>query len=103
MRSCSSAMRQDVGVGAARFFESIGEDREAVEGARVVDCLGQLASGRGEPGGVRDEGMKGEQAEDAAQHFRLGLPFTRQCRPVYTRWVAPNTLVGDIPDGMGCR
>jgi hypothetical protein len=41
---------QDVGVGAAGIFQCVGQDRQAVEGAVVVDCLGQLDDGAGIPG-----------------------------------------------------
>ena len=35
-------MVEDVGVGAAGFFEGVGQDGQAVEGPIIVDALGQL-------------------------------------------------------------
>jgi hypothetical protein len=43
-------MLQYLGVGAARFFQSIGQDREVREATFLVDCLGEFGAGAGLPG-----------------------------------------------------
>ena len=45
MRAVAAAVGEDLGIGAAGFFEGIGEDGEAVEGAVGVDALGDLGDG----------------------------------------------------------
>jgi hypothetical protein len=49
------AVVQDVGVIAAGVFEGVGEGGETVESPVVLDCLGQLADGEGEPRWVHGE------------------------------------------------
>ena len=44
-----AAVLKDIGVVAAGVFEGIGEDREAVEGAVVVDGLGKGSDIGSEP------------------------------------------------------
>ena len=40
-----AAVVEDVGVGTARFFQSVGEDGQAVKCTLVVDCLGEFCNG----------------------------------------------------------
>ncbi len=65
-----AAMVQNVGVSAARFFQTVGQDGQAIEGPVLVDRLGQFkdaAAAPGHPKGIdgwwRVEGI----AEDAAE------------------------------------
>ena len=46
------AMIEDVGIGAAGVFESVGEDGKKVEGAVGVDGLGHISHTRCSPGMV---------------------------------------------------
>ena len=48
--AAAAAVAEDGGVGAAGVFEGVGEERQAVEGAGVVDGLGHLADRAVVPG-----------------------------------------------------
>ena len=58
-------MIQDVGVGAAGVFKSIGKDRQAVEAAVLVDSFGEPFDGIGEPRGAVRAGRMGRQPRHA--------------------------------------
>lgn len=76
-----AAVVEDVGISAATFFESIRKDRQAVEGALIVDGLGYLlhsAAIPGEPSSVDYDGTA-RIAEDAAEKLILPRP-TNNCR-----------------------
>ncbi len=65
--------------------ERIREDRQAVEGAIIVDRSGDGLNGRREPSGIADDGAEGI-AEDVAEEVSLGellidlMLNTRRCR-----------------------
>ncbi len=70
-------MREDLLVGAAGFFEGVGENCKAVgvqgaggQGAIVVGGRRQCRHGGGLPGGVEGDGAEGV-AEDAANYVAL--------------------------------
>jgi hypothetical protein len=54
-----SAVIQDVLVGAAGIFEGVGQDRQAVEDAVVVDGLGKTGDRGREPGMVECDRAEG--------------------------------------------
>ena len=65
-----SAMAQDFFIMTSRFYQFVSEERKLVEGAVVVDGLGQGLHGQREPGGVDGDGVEGV-AEDAAKAVTL--------------------------------
>ena len=71
-----TAMVQDVGVGAATFFKGVGKDRHSVKCFFIVDRLGEVLNGGGEPDGVEGDGAEGV-AEDVAKQSGLLLRFIR--------------------------
>src|SRR3954453_17546304 len=65
VRAGAAAVTQQVGVGAAGLFEGVGEDRQVVEGAVVVDLPGDRGYGAVVPGQPR--GIDGDRAERVAE------------------------------------
>jgi hypothetical protein len=70
-----AAVIQDVGIVAARVFEGIGEDGQAVEGAFVIDGGGERNDGGGEPGKIDSYGAEGV-ADYVANDVALNLGLT---------------------------
>jgi hypothetical protein len=68
-----TAMPQDFGIRAARFFQGVGKDRHSVEGSFIVDCLRHTDDRAGQPGLFKRDWTEGV-ANDVAQEFCL-LPF----------------------------
>ena len=66
------AVEQDICVRAAGFFEGVREDRQAVEGAILVDRGGNGLDGRREPCGIGGDGSEGI-AENVAEEIGLLL------------------------------
>ena len=69
-------MGEDVRVGAAGVFEGVGQDRQVVEGAIVVDAAGDGRDGGvvpGEPGGVDGDGA-GSQVPRWPTSTRISFP-----------------------------
>ena len=64
------AVVEDVAIGAAGVFQRVGEDRQAVEGAVIVDGLGNGRGSRITPRGVERSGAKG-----IAQHVAKTIGF----------------------------
>ena len=58
MRAGAATVREQVGVGAASLFEGVGQDRQVVEGANVVDVASDCRDGGGEPSGFDGDGAE---------------------------------------------
>src|SRR5262249_43800714 len=63
-----AAVVQDVGVIAGGVFEGVGEDGKTVEGAVIVDGLGQCGDVRRSPGRIDGDGTEGV-AEELTKQF----------------------------------
>ena len=66
MRPRSPAVIEDVGVLAPGILESVGEDREAVEGPIGVDAFGEGENGGREPGEIEGDAVE-RVADDVAE------------------------------------
>src|SRR5262249_19647385 len=69
-----AAVSEDVGVVTAGVLQGVSEDGQAVEGALVVDELGEVANRAvipGEPGEVEGHGAKSQGAEDVVEQLPL--------------------------------
>src|SRR5262245_47192542 len=98
VRPRPAAVGEAGGVGAAGLFQGVGQDRQAVEGAVVVDGLRQLWDSAvlpRQPGGVgnrRAEWVAENIAEDWQRVQDVGMPVEE--------WVPlgkNQNAVGDIP------
>src|SRR5262249_48630425 len=69
-----TAVIEHVGTGAARVFEGIGENRQAVEGALIVDALREGDDVPGPPGGIDPDGTE-SVAEDVTENAALDSTF----------------------------
>lgn len=76
MRPRVAEVSQELSVGAAGFFEGIGEDGQLLEGAVGVHGLGDGGDRGGEAGGVEVDRMEG--VEDVAEHLALRNIFLRK-------------------------
>jgi hypothetical protein len=74
MLSRLAAVAQDVGVGAAGFFQSVSEDGQAVESSVVVDRLGESSNSGSEPSGIEGDGLEWI-AEEFPKNVALGMAF----------------------------
>src|SRR6516225_10216881 len=74
MRAWASAMIQDFAVGAACFFEGIGQHRKALEGPGIVNLLCQANNWLGEPASMHGERTEGI-AENLPHQFRELFAF----------------------------
>ena len=81
-----AAVVQDVGVVAAGVFEGVGEDRQAVEGAVVVDGLGKGGDVRCSPGGMERDGAE-RVAEDVTNQIRLLEPLRVPRYKTPAQWI----------------
>jgi hypothetical protein len=65
---------EQIGVRAARIIQRVGQDREPVEGAVVVDPAGEGDNGLGPPGRI-ECGRAERVADDVAEEVGLNNPF----------------------------
>ena len=103
MRPFGSAVVENLSVVASGFFESVGKDREAVEGLIFVNAPTQLANDGIIPGedGRRDgHGTEGERTANFPNKVclcpALGLLGISPCRSTILR-----PAVGSGPNGFG--
>jgi hypothetical protein len=67
MLAPAAAMRQDFLISAAGVFQGVGQDRQAVEGAVVVDRSSEVGYGGGERGVIERDSAEWKYSEDIAQ------------------------------------
>ena len=65
MRTRLAAMAENVGIGAAGFFEGVGKVRQAVKGSVIINGLGEL--GDGAVGQLSQAGSKATGKEGIAE------------------------------------
>src|SRR3954453_19497516 len=75
-----SAVAQHLGMSATGSFQAVGQGREAVEGAIIVDSLSEPHDGRRQPGWIERDGAEGIADDVAEQRGQGGV----QVRPGLT-------------------
>src|SRR5271154_6992159 len=90
----ASTMTQDVGVGTAGVFQSVGQDGQVVEGSVGVDGLGELLDGGGEPSRIEVDGAEEERAKNVTEDSTLvclliGFTLFKRCPLSLIDWLPP--------------
>lgn len=74
-----AAVLQNVGICAAGFFQRVGQDRQVLKAAFVVDRPGEGDGGWSAPSWIEGHGAEGV-AEDVTHQMRLSFQFSQRCR-----------------------
>ena len=72
-------MAQDILLITSSVFESVGQNRQAVESSLLVDCLGEIGDGGRDPERVERNGAEWKWAENTAEEGQLLVSFRKFC------------------------
>ena len=87
MLAARPAVREDIGVGAARFLQGVGQDRQQAAVQRAFRHVPLVVGGPGQAdhGGVvpgQDGGIEGDRAEGVAEEVAQQAAQGRELGPV---------------------
>ena len=87
------AVQQHIRIRAAGFFEGIRKDRQAIEGAILVERGGDGDDGRREPCGIGDDGTEGIVTNYVEENMsnKFNIRKSRRLKILRSRTIGPVT------------